>query len=69
MKTTISTLISAIGLFLLWATPILRSEEFDAGWFVIDLGIWVGTYLMLVHPELFSFMARRNKQIMCSALA
>ncbi len=71
MKTNhrIFALILPVGLFLLWATPILMSEEFDAVWFAIDFGILMGTYLMLAYPELFSFMARRNKQITCRAMA
>ena len=59
---TISALILTAGLVLLWAFPVLTSKEFDAGRFTLDLCIFMGTYLMLVCPELFSFIARRKKQ-------
>ena len=71
MKTTrpIFALILPVGLILLWAVPILTSNEFDAGWFAIELCVLMGTYLMLVYPGLFSFIARRNKQITYRAMA
>ena len=71
MKTTrsTSTLILSVGIFLLWATPILTSSEFDAGWFAIELCVLMGTYVMLVCPGLFSFIPRRNKQITYRAMA
>ena len=59
---TIFALILTAGLVLLWAFPVLTSKEFDAGWFAMDLCIFMGTYLMLVCPELFSSIARRKKQ-------
>lgn len=71
MKTTrfIFASILTAGLFLLWAVPILASNEFDAVWFAIDLCIFTGTYLMLAFPGLFRPIARRNKQLTCRAMA
>ncbi len=71
MKTTrsASVLILSVGIFLLWATPILASNEFDAGWFAIEFCVLMGTYVMLVYPSLFSFIPRRNKQTTYSAMA
>jgi len=71
VKTThsIFAFISTVGLIVLWAFPILTSEQLDAGWLAIDFCILVGTYLMLAYPGLFGFMARRNKQLTCRAMA
>ena len=55
-------LIMTAGLVLLWATPIITSKEFDTGQFAIDFVIFMGAYLMLVCPDLFSSGARRKKQ-------
>ncbi|SEK44607.1 hypothetical protein [Nitrosovibrio tenuis] len=71
MKTThrISALILNLSLLLLWAVPILASREINAGWLAIDFGIVASTYLMLAYPNLFSFIPRRNKQILSRAMA
>ncbi|ARO87317.1 hypothetical protein EBAPG3_005770 [Nitrosospira lacus] len=61
MKTIFSLLLTA-AVVLLWAFPVLTSKEFDAGRFAIDFCIFMGTYLMLVYPELFSSVARRKRQ-------
>lgn len=71
MKTThfILALIMPVGLILLWAVPILTSNEFDAGWFAVELCVLTGTYLMLAHPGLFGFIARRGRKITYRAMA
>ncbi len=71
MKTTriIFALVLTAGLVLLWAMPILSSKDFDASRFAIDLCIFMGTYLMLVCPDLFSSIARREKRFTSRAQA
>ncbi len=63
MKTIrpIFALILTAGLVLLWAAPILTSEEFDVGRFAMDLSLFMVGYLMLVCPDLFRALARRKK--------
>ena len=62
MKTTFALILTA-ALVLLWAFPVLTSKDFDMGRFAIDFCLFMGTYLMLVCPELFSPIARRTKQL------
>ena len=71
MKTIrpILALIVPGGLVLLWTVPILTSNEFDAAWIAIEFCVLMGTYLMLAHSGLFSFIARRNKKITYRAMA
>ena len=71
MKTThfILALIMPVALILLWAIPILTSNEFDAGWAAVELCVLIGTYLMLAHPGLFGFIARRGRKITYRAMA
>ncbi len=48
---------------LLWAIPVFTSSEFDLGWAAIEFGVLMGTYIMYVHPGLFSFIPHRNGRI------
>ena len=65
MKTTrpIFALIVPAGLVLLWAIPILTSNEFDAGWFAIEFCVLMGAYIVYAHPGLFSFIPRRDRKV------
>ena len=71
MKTThlIAALIFPLSLVFLWAVPILLSEEFNAVSLSVEFLLLTATYLMLVYPGLFSFLARGNKQIRSRAMA
>jgi len=48
---------------LLWAIPVFTSSEFDLGWAVIEFCVLMGTYIMYVHPGLFSFIPHRDRKI------
>jgi hypothetical protein len=66
---TILALILPLSLALLLAAPIVTSGEFSLGWFAVDLGVVMVTYLMLAYPRLFSGIARRRKAFSSRALA
>jgi hypothetical protein len=65
----ILALLLPLSLALLMATPIFASGEFSLGWFAVDLGVVMATYLMLAYPRLFSGIARRRKAFSSRALA
>jgi hypothetical protein len=66
---TIFAFILPLSLVLLWAFPIFKSGEFSLGWFAVDFGFVMATYLMLAYPRLFSGIARRHKAFSSRALA
>ena len=72
MKTTnrvFWAVISALGLAVLWAIPVMGAEKVDAGWIAIEFSLLAVTYLLLVYPGLFNFMRRGKKQVTIRAMA
>lgn len=56
-------------LAVLWAVPAIILNEFNLAWAATELCVLVGTYIAYAHPDLFSFLPRRDRKITCSAMA